>query len=185
VDTATLGKVLVEDADGKRVPLGSFWQDSDALLVFVRHFACNGCSEHVTELAPRLAELAALGIRTVIVGCGNPTYIPDFVQRQRLDDKPITVVTDPSLAAHAAAGLIRSVWGTLGPRALVGVFGAIVRGHPHGSPQGDRYQQGGTLLVRRGGAVAFHHESARLGDHAALVEVIDAALALRASEALV
>lgn len=177
--------MLVEDADGNRVALGSFWEDSDALLVFVRHFACNGCSEHVTELAPRLAELASLGIRTVIVGCGNPTYIPDFVRRQRLDDKPVTVVTDASLAAHAAAGMIRSVWGTLGPGAAVAFVRALVRGHPHGSPEGDRYQQGGTLLVRRGGALAFQHTSARLGDHAALVEVIDAALAMRASEALV
>lgn len=183
MDAARLADVEVHGADGQRRRLGSFWEGRDALLVFVRHFGCAGCSEHVTELAPRIPELAALGIRTVIVGCGPPESIAGFVERHRLEGTDVTLVTDPTLEAQRVAGLVRSRWATLGPRAIGHFFGLVLRGYSHRAPDGDLYQQGGTLLVRRGGEVLFHDASRALGEHAPLVDVLDAALAMRATAA--
>ena len=51
------------------------------------------------------------------------------------------------------------------------------------APDGDLYQQGGTLLVKKGGTVVFADRARALGDHAPLVDVVDVALALRAKGA--
>jgi peroxiredoxin len=185
VDTARLGEVEVEDAAGTRTRLGTFWETGDALLVFVRHFGCAGCSEHVTELAQRLPELAALGIRTVVVGCGSRDAIAGFLERHRLDGKDVTIVTDPTLEAQRRAELVRSRWSTFGPRALASFFGLMLRGYSHRAPDGDLYQQGGTLLVKaKSGDVVFADRARALGEHAPLVDVLDAALALRAKGAV-
>ena len=58
-----------------------------------------------------------------------------------------------------------------------------MNGHSNGRAEGDLYQQGGTLYVRRGGEIAFYHRAKRLGDHARLADVVDIALAARALEA--
>jgi peroxiredoxin len=183
VDTARLGEVQVENAAGERIRLGSYWKDADALLVFVRHFGCAGCSEHVTELSARLPELATLGLRVVIVGCGDKESIAGFVERHRLADHDVEVVTDATLEAQRLAGLVRSAWSAFGPRALWGFFGLLLRGYSHRAPDGDVYQQGGTLLVQKGGVVVFADRARALGDHAPLVDVVDVALALRAKGA--
>jgi peroxiredoxin len=177
-----LAEAKLLDKDGKVSPLGDAWAERDALVVFVRHFACAGCSEHVTELAPRLLELDALGVRTVIVGCGRAEHIAGFIERHGLGDKHVEVLTDPTLEAQKRANLVRSAWGTLGPLGLAGMLGAMTRGHKNGPTEGDLYQMGGTLLVRRGGELSFYGRSARVGDHAPVVDVIDVALRLRAQD---
>ena len=178
-----LAQARVLAADGEGHVLGEAWTDTDAIVIFVRHFACAGCSEHLAELRPRLAELAALGVRVVVVGNGTPDQLAAFVAAQQLAGYPVEVVTDPTLAAYRAAGLDRSRLGTVGPRALAALGLLALRGHSNGRVCGDLWQQGGTLYVRRGGELAFVHRSARIGDHAAVAEVVELALAARATEA--
>ena len=160
--------------------LGDYWADADALLVFVRHFACAGCSEHVTELSPRLPELDALGVKTVIIGCGSVVELDGFMERHQLFDKRVDVTTDPTRESYRAAGMVRSMWGTLGPVAIVKMIGAMSRGHDNGRTEGDLYQMGGTILVTQSGEVAFYHHAETLGEHAPLVDVVDVVLAMRA-----
>ncbi len=38
LDTAALGKIEIQDASGAPVRVGSAWDSSPALLVFLRHF---------------------------------------------------------------------------------------------------------------------------------------------------
>jgi len=179
-----LAEASVVDAGGAARPLARCWATRDAVVVFVRHFACAGCSEHVAELRPRLEELAALDCNTVLVGNGSPDQLAAFTERQRLADHPIELLTDPTRAAYRAADLERTWSGTVGPRALVGLAGRVLRGHANGMPRGDLLQQGGTLYVTRAGVVTFHHRSARLGDHARVVDVVAVALAARAEAAV-
>lgn len=180
----SLADARVLATNGSETRLGSLWEDRDALVVFVRHFACAGCSEHVTELAPRLAELDRLGVRVVLVGCGGADEIAGFVERQKLDDKHVQVFTDPTREAFRRAGFVRSVWGTVGPLATVRLLRALVRGHENHpfSQRGAFTQQGGTILVRRGGTVALYDRAEHFGDHAPIVDVVDVALTLRAAE---
>ncbi|HEY1549754.1 MAG TPA: peroxiredoxin-like family protein [Kofleriaceae bacterium] len=175
---AALADAIVRDAAGGEHRLGDAWATRDALVIFVRHFACAGCAEHVAALRPRLAELAQLGVEAIVVGNGTPDQLAGFVDREA-----IAAFTDPSLAAYRAAELVRSRWSTYGPRALVQLAGAMLRGFANGRAQGDPIQQGGTLYIARGGELCFYSRAEATGDHASLGDVVDVALARRAVEA--
>jgi hypothetical protein len=180
---AAFDDAVVLDRAGHGRRLGSFWEKQPCVVVMLRHFGCIGCDVTVTELAPRLAELHAAGARTLLVGNGEPAAIDGFVERHSLEDKPAVVLTDPTLAAFRAAGLIRSAWATFGPLAIVDYVRAMGAGFVPRKVAGDLLQQGGALVVEPGGRVAFHRISKSLGDHADGSDLVDAALslALRAS----
>jgi peroxiredoxin len=180
---AALADAAIVDVEGAARALARCWSERDAVIVFVRHFACAGCSAHVAELRPRLEELAALDCAVALVGNGTPDHLAAFVERERLAGHPIEAYTDPTLAAYRAAELERSWAGTVGPRAVWNLVGLFARGHGNGRTRGDLVQQGGTLYVTRAGVLAFHHRSARLGDHARVVDVVAVALAARAATA--
>jgi hypothetical protein len=182
-----LAAAVVLDAAGRDHVLGALWAERDAIAIFVRHFACAGCAQHVAELAPRLADIASLGVAVALVGNGTPPQLADFIEREKLGEAMragvLSTFTDPSLGAYRAAGLERSWAGTVGPRALGNLAALLARGYWNGRARGDLAQQGGTLYVRRGGVLAFVHASARLGDHASVGDVVEIALAAHATEA--
>ncbi len=173
-----LAEARVLKPDGTNVRLRDLWAGSPTLLVFLRHFGCMGCSQHVNELSPRLLELHRLGLRTIFVGNGEPRYLDGFIERHALQDKKVEIVTDPSLQAFTAMHLIRSWWATLGPRALFGFVKAFFAGHRQTWLMGDGSQQGGTLLVDGYGDVAYYYYNSNLGDRAPTVEVVDVAMRL-------
>jgi peroxiredoxin len=178
-----LAEASVVDRAGTAHVLETIWHGHDVVLVFVRHFACIGCAEHVTALRTRLDELALLGVEVAIVGSGTPDQLAGFIEREDLARPHVQCFTDHTLASYRAAGLVRSRWGTFGPVALGQAARAYLHGHRNGKAQGDLHQQGGTLYITRGGTVALYHRAASLGDHAKLVDVVEIALAARAEEA--
>jgi peroxiredoxin len=173
-----LADAVVLDRASREKKLGAFWTDAPAILLFLRHFGCIGCAQQVTELSPRLDELQAAGVRTVLVGNGAPEMIDAFVERHALGDKKCEIVTDPSLAAFRAAGLVRSAWSTIGFRAIVDAARALAEGHRQPRIEGDRWQQGGALLCDAGGRVVLYHRNVSIGDHVPAADLVDAALAL-------
>jgi peroxiredoxin len=175
----------VLDAHGRRSRLGERWRERPALLVFLRHFACIACTEHVAMLSPRLEEIARLGIDVVFVGNGAPNFIEGFVQRNALTGLPFEVVTDPSLAAFDAAGLERSRWSNMAPAAVRNLARAFLWGYRQRRIEGNYQQQGGVMLVEPGGRIAYVHRDRVAGDHAATADVVDAALALAARAAAI
>jgi peroxiredoxin len=171
-----LAEARVIDQRGVSVPLGTFWVSAPCVVVWLRHYGCVGCSEQMTELSPRLDELANADARTVLIGNGTPEQRDDFVARQALADAAVDVVTDPELGTYSAAGLVRSAWATVGPRALWDTARALAAGHPHLSPQGDSTQQGGSMVVDGRGAVVFFKRNRAVGDHASTCSLVDAVL---------
>ena len=173
-----VGDAEVIDPSGQRVALRSFWADKPCLLVFLRHFGCIGCSEQLYELVPRMAEIERVGVRTVLVGNGTPLQRDGFVERHSLATAPALVMTDPSLEAYRRFFFKRSVWATLGPRALVDAARAMSHGHPHKPVEGDGTQQGGVVLVDTRGVIRLYHASRSLGDHPPAADLVAAALRL-------
>jgi peroxiredoxin len=176
-----LADAPVLDARGETSRLGDCWAQGPAVLVFLRHFACIACSEHVALLAPRLHELTRLGLRVVYVGNGEPRYIEAFVERNAIDPEVVEVITDPSLAAHRALELRRSLGATYGPRALLGIGRALVGGFRQSAIEGDVQQQGGVLVVDRDGRVAYLHRDRATGEHADTSDVVAAAMRVAAA----
>jgi peroxiredoxin len=180
-----LADAPVLDAHGEALRLGACWAAGPAALIFLRHFACIACTEHVTVLAPRLHELTRLGLRVVYVGNGEPRYIEGFIERNAIDVEVVEVLTDPSLAAHRALELHRSAATTYGLRALWNVGRALVNGFRPSTVEGDAYQQGGVLVVDRDGRVAYLHRDRATGDHASTTDVIATAMRVAAAGQLI
>lgn len=173
----TLTRCTVMDPEGGRHTIESLVGGRAALLLFIRHFGCIGCSENISLMAPRFAELSELGVRTLIIGCGAPVFIEGFKERHRLLFSPAEVYSDESLASHQAAGLMYSAWGGFRPRALYEMARAFVAGNVSGEIQGDIKQQAGAIFVDQAGLVRLYHRNESLGDHVDPSRVVEAAMA--------
>jgi len=173
---AALADAEVLDLHGERTRLGDRWQDAPAVLVFLRHFGCIACSEHVTLLMPRTHELHGLGVNVVFVGNGEPRYIDGFIRRHGIVPELVEVLTDPERGAFRAADLERGFWRTFGLRAGFHALRARLMGNRQGSIEGDNLQQGGVLVIERDGTLVYAHADATLGDHANTTDVVDAAM---------
>jgi peroxiredoxin len=176
---AALRDATVVAPDGRRLPFGELLGGRPVLVLFLREFGCIACAEQVHEIAPRLAEIAALGVRVVLVGNGPHERAGAFLEHHALADKPVELVTDPTLAVYRAAGLQRSAWATHGPFALADFLRALGHGHRPGRVEGDLRQQGGACLLDEAGVVVWAHRSTSLGDHPDPADIVDAVLALR------
>ena len=123
------------------------------------------------QLHREIDAIRAAGAELYVIGNGTPSFIAGFRETTNYDGP---IFTDPSLAAYQAAQLKRGVLKTLDPRALGKTIGAFMRGHRQGSTKGDPWQQGGVLVIARGGEVRWHHASERPGDNAAVHEIVAA-----------
>lgn len=166
-----LARMTVLDAASKPVELGTLWRDRTAVLVFVRHFGCIHCREHVVQLARAREELRAAGAEMIVIGNGTPSFIEGFRAQTRYLGP---VFTDPSLAVYKAAELKRGVTRTLDPRSLGKAFKALAGGQRQGLQQGDQWQQGGVVVIAPDGAIKYHHASERPGDNAAAPSILAA-----------
>jgi peroxiredoxin len=173
-----VAEAQVIDAAGQRSRLGDRWSERPVLLVFLRHFACMACTEHIALLSPWLDEIAALGIDVVLVGNGAPNFIEGFVERNQLGGKPAEIVTDPTLRAFDAASLERSYRSNLSPAALKNFARALLHGFRQTHVEGNPQQQGGVMLVEPDGSLAYVHRDRVAGDHAPTAKVVAAARAL-------
>ena len=166
-----LATLTVLDAKGRSVALGSLWADKTAVLVFVRHFGCIHCRDHVNQLLRSLDDIHAAGAEAYIIGNGSPSFIEGFRDQTKWTGP---IYTDPSLAAYRAAELQRSVAKTLDPRSLGAAFRAFTHGGRQGRQQGDQWQQGGVLVIAPSGAVRWRHASGRPGDNASPAQIVAA-----------
>jgi peroxiredoxin len=181
---AALAEASVIDATGARVRLDSFWRgDGDAngracIVLLLRQFGCIGCDAQVSELSPRLPDLARAGVSVVLVGNGTPEQLAGFRDRHALEGAPVALVTDPDLVAYRALHLHASIWSTIGPRSMLEhllLWGAGLRGR---SIQGHATQQGGAMVVDVRGIVCLVRRNRSIGDHVAASDLVDVALRL-------
>ena len=174
---AALADCELLDRHAQSHRLGDLWAERATLVLLVRHFGCIGCSEHLALLSPRLPELAELGVRTLVVGCGDAFFIEGFIERRRLVGAPIEVYTDPSLKTQQAAALNTGYSRTFGPRGLLEMGRAFLQGHRFESVEGKLEQHAGGFFVDRSGTVRLVHRNRSIGDHLAPQAILDVALA--------
>jgi hypothetical protein len=78
----------------------------------------------------------------------------------------VAMLTDPARESYKAAGLRRSVWRTFSLKALGYFRAARKKGFKQGRVQGDAFQQGGSLVVDKGGRILYRFVSDAPGHHA-------------------
>ncbi len=130
------------------------------------------------QLHREMGTLHARGAELVVIGNGAPHFARAFREDLKLES-PLYV--DPSLATYRALGLRRGIAATLfNRRTLPNALRALRAGFRQGRTQGDPWQQGGVLVVRPDGTVAYRFVSEAAGEQAPLGEVL-LALAPRAA----
>jgi hypothetical protein len=171
MDIRALSAATVQDATGGPVRLSEAWDEHPAVVVWLRHFGCVFCREHVFEVRAARPDIEALGGRIVFVGNGTPRAAGWFQQRFAADS---TVLTDPDLVTYAAIGARSGLLSTLGPKAWGAGLRAFRSGARQSSTKGHGFQQGGVLVIAPGNDVVYRHVSSAAGDHAPLGEVLAA-----------
>lgn len=116
----------------------------------------------MAQLRPILPRIRALGAELYAIGCGTQQHLQWFLEDQRPEHP---AYTDPTRRVYTLAGWKRGVWSTLGPQALLHFVRARLGGHRQPGIKGDPLQQGGVLIVLRGGEIAYRHASRAAGDH--------------------
>ena len=72
MDTRALAAATIQGADGAGVHLADAWRDHPAVVVWLRHFGCVFCREHVAEVRAARPDIEALHGGIVFVGNGTP-----------------------------------------------------------------------------------------------------------------
>ena len=107
-----------------------------------------------------------------IVGNGTLAHAQDF---EKTHGKGLRSLVDTRKQAYKVLGFRRGVRYTLGPASLVRGADAMGRGFRQVNTQGDPFQQGGTLVVARGGNPVLFERARFAGDHASLEHIMAAA----------
>jgi hypothetical protein len=171
MDTRALAAATIQGADGEPVHLADAWRDHPAVVVWLRHFGCVFCREHVAEVRAARADIEALHGGIVFVGNGTPRAAAWFQERFAPDS---TVLTDPDLITYKAIGARSGLMSTLGPQAWGAGLRAIRGGARQTTTKGHPFQQGGVLVIAPGDKVLYRHVSGTAGDHAPLDRVLAA-----------
>lgn len=119
----------------------------------------------------REAEIEAAGARVLFVGTGLPGMAKSFASEWA---GPHPVLSDPTRAVFAAAGMRRGLFSTLHWRLLVNAWRAFRSGFRQTSVQGDPWQQGGVLVLGRDGTVRHRQIDRAGGDELDLAAVLAA-----------
>jgi hypothetical protein len=122
----------------------------------------------VVQLHRKIDLIRGAGAELFVIGNGSPSFIAGFREETGWDGP---VYTDPSLAVYKAAELKRGVARTFNPLAIGKTVRAFAQGHRQGRTQGDPWQQGGVLVIDKGGDVKWQQASDRPGDNATAEEI--------------
>ena len=102
----------------------------------------------------------------------------DFREQLQLE---VPVWVDPKRITYTHLGFKRSLASVLRPAVWRHGLRAFRSGFRQRATQGDPWQQGGVLVVRRGGALEYSFASATAGDHPPLDLVMKQARAAASS----
>ncbi|MFN3326567.1 MAG: SelL-related redox protein [Bryobacteraceae bacterium] len=150
--------------------LGNLAEQSDLLLVFLRHTGCTFCREALADLAARRAAIESRGVRIVLAHPGSREQAAGAFARYGLDD--LARISDPECRLYRAFGLKRgTLWQLFGPKvAWRGLQAGLLAGHGIGRLAGNGFQMPGVFLIA-GGRIAAgyrHRTAADRPDYAAL-----------------
>jgi hypothetical protein len=123
----------------------------------------------VAGFRSRNAELDGLGVGLTFIGSGNPIMAADFRDFMKLE---VPVWVDTRRESYRFLGFRHQPLMLFNPSLWANGLRAARAGFRQGRTQGDPWQQGGVLVVRRGGQPVYGHASATAGDHPPLDTVL-------------
>ncbi|MFZ3229808.1 MAG: AhpC/TSA family protein [Pseudobdellovibrio sp.] len=109
--------------------LNKLWQNSPAIIIFLRHFACIACRSHALDVWSKKDLYEKTGAQLYFIGNGSPSMIKIFKEELKMNEA--WIFTDPYLESFQAAGFKRGFLSSLGPRSLIAMNQLKKAGHTH------------------------------------------------------
>jgi peroxiredoxin len=163
--------LTLESVDGT-VRLSERWAGGPLVIVFMRHFGCAFCREHLIRLGRAYEEIKAAGGEVVAAFQYRAEPTRNFCRSRGV---PFDCLGDPKKEGYRAVGLGRGgVKEYLGPKVWLRWPRAARVGAHVGKPQGDVAQRPGTFVVDTDGRVVFAHYNSDSTDNPKSEVVVEA-----------
>ena len=157
--------------DNLEVELSDFWETSErgAAIIFLRHFGCIFCREHLIRLRKRYD---AFTIPIVTIGIGSAEDAAGMRDWLKI---PFPILAASTTEPYAAWGLGRTTATTmLNPGVITSGIRALSQGARQGKATGDSMQLPGSFLVDPSGTIRWAHPGSHPGDIASVDELLAA-----------
>lgn len=157
-------------------------RDQQTLVIFIRHFFCGSCKEYIAAISSQdngitPQELEKSNKRLIIIGCGQPNLIKQYVKDTTC---PFAMYADPTQKLYDALGMIRTL--SLAEKRpdyikssfLVNVAKSAVCQFSSGTAMfqgGDIRQVGGEYLLNQQGDILWSHNMKNTQDHVEVIEL--------------
>lgn len=159
----TAPEVDVLLSSGDRVLLRSLYEERPLALVFLRHFGCTFCREHVNDLRGETE------LNLAFVSMADRVESEAF-QRKMQVTHPF--ICDPEARLYALFGLKRaSIGEVFNPRVFMRGVQAVGKGNGVGRPVGNPWQLPGTFILNAKGDVVHAHRSRDAADNLSAAEI--------------
>jgi hypothetical protein len=120
------------------------------------------CKQQVAQLRDYVTPIRSLGAELVLIGNGTVEQARVFAEEQHLESP---LYTDPSRRSYQAAGFASGLGSVVSLSTLRSGVRAYRQGFRQSMTQGDPWQQGGALVLAKGGACLLSYRSQEAGDH--------------------
>lgn len=170
--SSRLADISLPDTDEREVLLGSLWAASPAVVVFLRHYGCIFCREHVAELRAHEAEFRRRGASLAAIGLGDLRYARLFREETGIT---FPLLVDAGRIAYRGIELRKTTFFGLFTREnFVARARARAAGHRQHKLGKDPFQLGGSFVFGPGNKDLFVHISAFTGDNAPVSSLLAA-----------
>jgi peroxiredoxin len=161
------------DTSAGRVELRDRWREGPLVVMFMRHFGCPFCREHLMRMGRALPQFEAAGAELVAIFQYGAEATEAFCASRGV---PFDCLGDPLREGYGEVSLGRGKRKNL---YTWGVAKAWVRnaaaGNLGGRPKGaDRGQMPGTFVIGTDGRVRLAHYNASSEDNPSVERVLDA-----------
>ena len=162
----------LDGVDG-RVELRERWRRGPLVVMFMRHFGCAFCREHLIRMGRAAEEFDAAGAEVIAIFQYSAEATRDFCASRKV---PFECLGDPLREAYGEVALGRAkrkqvMSLKIARRHLT----AFRQGGGFGGPKGaDMMQLPGTFVIDREGRVVFAHYAESSGDNPPVSDVLAA-----------
>ena len=129
------------------------------------------CREQAVQVHRELKTIREKGAELVFVGNGNKQFAQAFKDEYKLKSP---VYVDSRRATYEALGFKKNPLSLVSVGAATSAARALKAGFRQGAVQGDAFQLGGVLVVKKNGQVAYRYDSKHPGDHPPVADILAA-----------
>jgi peroxiredoxin len=164
VDILTLNRLQIFTESGDKVSVASFWKNTPAVIIFLRHFGCIACRAQVDQVLKNKTTLDKNGTKIFFIGNGSPEMIKIFKEELNITDA--NIFTDPTMEIFDACGFNRGLKYLVNAKTVLQGIKLYNEGFSQGTQKkenGAHTQMGGIIAIRPPGIVTYHFASEYLG----------------------